>query len=199
MSSCRNSANAPHAASTSVTESCSTPCRRRICANRRRWSAWDVTHSACPDGPGGCRPVWEDFLYVYQGGPQWAARAAARARAVAPLALRLRPRNTPGGWRGQRVARWAAADGTGVGVVEVLRRQPAAPRLSDAAQGRARRVRVAGRGRRGRGWRRECAGRPSKLKGASRRKRRPCGPPLTSEPLRPSRAESPVGRPMACP
>ncbi|GIJ30516.1 hypothetical protein Vqi01_56780 [Micromonospora qiuiae] len=29
-------------------------------------------------------------------------------------------------------------------------------------------------------------GRPSKLKGTTRRKRRPYGPPLTSEPLRPS-------------
>jgi hypothetical protein len=29
-------------------------------------------------------------------------------------------------------------------------------------------------------------GRSSNLKGAARRKRRPCGPPLTSEPLRPS-------------
>ncbi|GIJ42876.1 hypothetical protein Vwe01_62010 [Micromonospora andamanensis] len=32
---------------------------------------------------------------------------------VAPLALRLRPRNTPGGWRGGREAEGAAAERTG--------------------------------------------------------------------------------------
>ncbi|MEU4779743.1 transposase [Micromonospora sp. NPDC023633] len=50
---------------------------------------------AAQGGPARCRPVWEDFPYVYQGGPQRAARAAARARdlhsAVAPLRPPTRP------------------------------------------------------------------------------------------------------------
>jgi hypothetical protein len=45
---------------------------------------------------------------------------------------------------------------------------------------------------------RSVPGRPSEVKGASHRTRRPCGPPLTSEPLRPSGRCS-EGRPGACP
>jgi hypothetical protein len=40
-----------------------------------------------------------------QGGPQRAARAAAWARVRRSAVAPRRPRNTPGGWRGERVAR----------------------------------------------------------------------------------------------
>ncbi|BCL14442.1 hypothetical protein GCM10017556_21810 [Micromonospora sagamiensis] len=52
------------------------------------------------DRTGGYRPVWEDFLYIYQGGPERAARAAARARARRSAGASLLSRRTPGGWRG---------------------------------------------------------------------------------------------------
>ncbi|SCE69485.1 hypothetical protein GA0074696_0279 [Micromonospora purpureochromogenes] len=51
-----------------------------------------------------CRPEWENFLYVYQGSPERAARAAARARvrrsAVAP---------TPATQHARRLARRAGS------------------------------------------------------------------------------------------
>ncbi len=62
-------------------------------------------------GTTGCRPVWEDFLYVYQGGPERAARAATRARV-----RRSASSPTPATQHARRLARkrkaqGAAADG----------------------------------------------------------------------------------------
>lgn len=83
-------------------------------------------------GTAGCRPVWEDFLYVYQGGPQRAARAAAWARV-----RRSAGAPTPATQHARRLARRAGSPGPAADWIarsgEIRCWQPAAPRLNSAA------------------------------------------------------------------
>ncbi len=104
----------------------------------------------------GCGRTFCTSIKAARDGPH--APPPGRA-SVAPLALRLRPRNTPGGWRGEREAQGAAADGIAEESGEIRRRQPAAPRLSSAAQVTRRRARAASP-EHGSGVRRGHAGRP---------------------------------------
>ncbi len=103
--------------------------------------------------PPGCRRCGSKFLYVFKAaldGPH----APPPGRVPAAAAVALRPsRLMPDGWRGERGARGRRRrEGLGKWW-GVRRRQPAAPRRSDAAQGRARRVRAGGSRRRsGRGY-----------------------------------------------
>ncbi len=58
----------------------SVPCRHLCRAAAKRWGVLCDPDPVFVRGRADCRLVWEDFLYVYQGGPQRAARAAAWAR-----------------------------------------------------------------------------------------------------------------------
>ncbi len=120
-------------------------------------------------------------------------RSRRRLGAWPSLSCRTRrPRRQPVGWRGSGSGR--GDDGvTGGAGLRVFGR--GSDRAAWATRPGAAPGRRAGHCRRAPG----CGGasvpgRSSKLKGASRRKRRPCGPPLTSEPLRPSGRSSWAGR-----
>ncbi len=101
-------------------------------------------------GHTGCRRCGSKFLYVFKAalnGPH----APPPGRAPAAAAVALRPtRLTPGGWRGEREARRAAAERQ---VVDRWCGGPAAGRAARprarAAEGRARRPRRRARGGRG--------------------------------------------------
>ncbi len=116
--------------------------------------------------------------------PERAAHAAAWARGRRLAVARAGTRRQPVGWRGKRIGpqrrqsplqRWEQRLGQRpTGAAWATR-----PRYRAGPRGESRPSSAGAAAR-------SVTGRPSKLKGASRRKRRPDGPPLTSEPLRPS-------------
>ncbi|RGC70300.1 hypothetical protein C5N14_07740 [Micromonospora sp. MW-13] len=157
---------------------------------------------ADPAGLPACQPVWEDFLYVYQGGPERAARAATRARA-----RRSADAPTPVTQHARRLARTAGSPvgrrmTTGRFPVGVVGRQPAGPRgRHPRGVGERRRVR-----RRPAGWlaglrllrlRRGRSG--SRMAGGPSAARGPWVVAVGSHPARrrPGRAEQTTARPAS--